>query len=236
MAWQIELVIIVLQNNEVVMEKSSIVKKIVRGDNVRKTRFHSSSGAMVSASNLVGIFPSIASWLMHRLTGKRYQLPWWTWEAIHICREKLNIEDRVLEIGSGVSTIWLAKRSAHVDAIEQDETWAAEVNNIANRSGCDNIILHQGNEATLLEKLLASGYKWEVAVVDGTSDRLNIFSRLLSDMPSLQMIIFDDTDRPEYRDAFTWASENGYKAFRFIGFKPQTLHACETTIFLRSEQ
>lgn len=215
----------------------SIIRKVVRGDSIRKTRFHTSSGKFTPTKNLIGFFPSATSWLIYRITGKRNLLPWWTWDAIQFVAGKLDSNDRTLEVGSGMSTIWLAKRCEHVDAIEQNTAWADEVKNIAVKLGVDNVSLHHGDEMTLISKLMESEQApSEVAVVDGSSDRLNIFKLILNKRPLFRIIIFDDTDRLEYRDAFLWASEKGYKAYQFSGFKPQTLHACETTVFLLSSK
>lgn len=50
-------------------------------------------------------------------------VPWWTYEAIDAVADHLrgNPQARVLEWGSGASTVWLAARAPHVVAIEHED-------------------------------------------------------------------------------------------------------------------
>ena len=45
-----------------------------------------------------------------------------------------------------------------------------------------------------------------------------------------RLIVYDDTDKTENRNTLT-RSALGYEKHVFRGFKPQTVHACETTVF-----
>ena len=54
-------------------------------------------------------------------------MPWFTARAITLLEELLQDGDRVLEFGSGRSTIWFAKRCSHVLSIEHDSRWFASV-------------------------------------------------------------------------------------------------------------
>jgi hypothetical protein len=53
--------------------------------------------------------------------------PWFTPRAIALLEELLRDDDRVLEFGSGRSTIFFAKRCGHVLSIEHDSGWFASV-------------------------------------------------------------------------------------------------------------
>lgn len=59
----------------------------------------------------------------------RLDVPWWTYESSEKVARFLasRTAPRVLEWGSGSSTLWLAKRAASVTSIEHDEAWAAEL-------------------------------------------------------------------------------------------------------------
>lgn len=49
--------------------------------------------------------------------------PWLTAASIDLLGQLLLRTDRVLEFGSGRSTVWFAGRCAHVTSIEHDERW-----------------------------------------------------------------------------------------------------------------
>lgn len=56
-------------------------------------------------------------------------VPWWTYEAAgKVARFLASRDDaRVLEWGSGASSVWLARRAGSVTSIEHDPEWAAEI-------------------------------------------------------------------------------------------------------------
>jgi predicted O-methyltransferase YrrM len=53
--------------------------------------------------------------------------PWLTPEAIRLLESMLRPSDIGIEFGSGRSTLWLARRCAHLTSIEHDDAWHAKV-------------------------------------------------------------------------------------------------------------
>lgn len=53
--------------------------------------------------------------------------PWLTPEAIRLLDSMLRPSDIGAEFGSGRSTLWLARRCAHLTSVEHDEAWHATV-------------------------------------------------------------------------------------------------------------
>ena len=53
--------------------------------------------------------------------------PWLTPEAISLLSSMLRPSDVGVEFGSGRSTLWLARRCAHLTSVEHDEMWHAKV-------------------------------------------------------------------------------------------------------------
>ena len=53
--------------------------------------------------------------------------PWLTPEAIRLLDSMLRPSDIGAEFGSGRSTLWLARRCAHLTSVEHDEAWYATV-------------------------------------------------------------------------------------------------------------
>lgn len=73
----------------------------------------------------------LAHWLrslgaIHDLEGLvALDVPWWTYSAIDAVADFLEArpDARVFEFGSGASTIWLARRAAHVTSVEHHAGW-----------------------------------------------------------------------------------------------------------------
>jgi len=209
----------------------SLMEKVISGDGVRRTRLHNEAGALIDQANLPGIFPSAWTWMRSRISGRYADAPWWVWEAAAFVATHLRPYDRVLEAGSGYSTIWLAKRCGLVASIEEVSSWREQVGRQAEHCGLKNVILHAGRSGTVFRELF-DAERWDVVVIDSPRDRLGMFRRLVHG-PRPRIVVYDDTDRAENRVALQM--RHGYLARSFVGFKPQTLHACETTVFVRPE-
>lgn len=84
----------------------------------------------------------VRSWFsIHDLDGLlEHDVPWWTFEASDEVDRFLADRPgaRVLEWGSGASTVWLARRCRRVDSIEHDVAWAESMRRVLP----DNVVLH----------------------------------------------------------------------------------------------
>src|SRR5690606_9600713 len=84
-----------------------VVRKLIAGDEVRRTRLHTEAGELCGMHALGGLLASGFTWSRERLTGMRAVRPWWVWGAIRFVERQLRPADRVLEVGGGNSTLWL---------------------------------------------------------------------------------------------------------------------------------
>jgi hypothetical protein len=208
-----------------------IVEKLIAGDAVRRTRFHTEAGAACQVDGVPGVIPAAWTWLRSRMGAGSAPEPWWVWEASRFVAQHLRPSDHVLEAGSGNSTLWLAKRCAAVHSIEEDPKWRDRVARDAQCAGLENVTLHAGRSETVFRDLL-DRQAWDVVVIDSPCDRLRMFRRLLLEQRP-RVVVYDDTDRVENQAALD--PDHDYDARTFRGFKPQTLHTCETTVFMRPE-
>jgi predicted O-methyltransferase YrrM len=67
--------------------------------------------------------------------------PWLTAEAIRLLATMLRSSDRGAEFGSGRSTLWLARRCAHLTSVEHDESWHGSVSAALARAGIAHVDL-----------------------------------------------------------------------------------------------
>ncbi len=208
----------------------NVINKIVKGDDVRISRLHTESGDWCGLAALSGLIPSAVTWLNARFFGVYAREPWWVWDAITYLEARLKRTDSVLEVGAGYSTLWLAKRCGNVLAIEEDDAWKERVKREAVRSNITNITLHSEDSLSAFHRFLPQ-LSWDLIIIDGLQ-RFDIFQYMLGKGATPRLIIYDDTDKMENRDALKSYSPR-YQMRVFRGFKPQTVHACETTVFER---
>lgn len=211
----------------------NIVRKVIAGDEVRRSRFHTEAGDACGLSSLPQVIPSGLTWLRARLTGRYAAEPWWVWEATRFLDSRLAPSDRVLEVGGGNSTLWLAERCGLVASIEESTEWGGHIRREAERRGLKNVMLHGGPSQDVF-RILFQAHRWDVVIIDGPRDRLAIFRTLMrgAQAGGPRLVVYDDTDRVANRPALK--SAHGFDAKSFRGFKPQTLQACETTVFVQA--
>lgn len=88
--------------------------KIIRADETRPTRLHTQAGQLVSFKPLVSLPASGLTYVALKALKFRLRYPWWVWEAAKFVQRNLKEDDVVVEDGSGMSTIWLARRCAQI--------------------------------------------------------------------------------------------------------------------------
>lgn len=209
----------------------NVFQKIFKGHDGRFSRFHTLEDEFCGIGELPSVFPASWSWLQQRVTGKFRVLPWWPYRAISEVSKSLDGRYRVLEVGGGYSTLWLAQRCSAVHSIEEDAVWAAEIVARAQDFDLDNIEVCSGDlRAVFSEKWKEEN--WDVVVIDGPGERSDIFDEILRSGTRPSLIIYDDTDKVQNRAARKH-SIPGYRRDTYRGFKPQTVHVCETTVFRR---
>ncbi len=95
-----------------------MLTRIIKGDPRHKTRLHDFEGNRAQS----GFLRSLLSTACQKL-GYRRQLPWLNYPAIDRLKAILVPESKVLEFGSGLSTLWLSQRCSLVVTIESDPHW-----------------------------------------------------------------------------------------------------------------
>lgn len=206
--------------------------KILKANPQRKSRFHTDSGTFCGARAFLSAPRALATWMIWKVAGRWVVQPWWVYSATRFVDRNLRPTDRVLEFGSGFSTLWLAARCDAVLAVEGAIEWSTRVTDRAHQLALRNVRVVQDEPLSAFARLREN--PWDVVVIDSKDSRREIMREVLSQSENLQprVIVFDDTDKPENIDGIPRALR-GWKARVFRGFKPQTLHACETTVLVR---
>jgi predicted O-methyltransferase YrrM len=176
-----------------------------------------------------------AAWLRAR-TGRTPERPWIVPSAIGWLRRRMRPDWAVLELGSGRSTLWFARRSRSVLSFEDNEFWQARTCERLDETGLANVELRQlpveqlpGEVAGLADEA------FDLVVVDfleapGVS-RIDCLTPAMNAVKRGGYLLLDDSDRPGYAEAYELLT--GWRERRFTGVKDEWPEACETAIFRR---
>ena len=157
--------------NGPVRNMTDLITKLVAGSTYRKTRLHDESGNWVSLSCALRNGPrAIASWVLAKL-GHRPVKPWISYDAQKTIEAFLGPTKRVLEFGSGMSTVWYAERAGEVVSIEDSKPWFELVQGIMCSRRVSNVRYHlaegPGDYATIRPEDVGIGF--DFVMIDGSA-------------------------------------------------------------------
>ena len=107
-----------------------MMRKLISGSSGRISRFHDEQGALVPLSRVLRNMPlALGGGIVRLMSGRLPRQPWISYDAQRSIAAFLASRDgaRVLEFGSGQSTLWYAKRCAELISIEADPVWHARI-------------------------------------------------------------------------------------------------------------
>ena len=156
-------------------------------------------------------------------------VPWMNYAVIDFLKERLRPEMNLLEFGSGGSTLFFAKRCARVGSREADRNWYERLR----KEVPDNVELFWRAGDAFYDRNDAWG-KFDVVVID-TMERNRLAEVAISYCSQTGVIIWDDTERPEYLPGVEMLLKAGWRQLRFCGIGPIQNASKETSIFYRRE-
>lgn len=124
---------------------------------------------------------------------------------------------RVLEHGSGGSTIWFAERAAHVDTVEHNPEWAKAVE----AETGDNVTVHLNAPPRNFY-----GKDYDLLLIDGNSDDRNDWVQNATRMVKPGgIVVLDNANRPQYRPYMEGLRSESEHWIRFDTNPPRHSHA-----------
>lgn len=210
----------------------NIVDKIIRGDECRKTRLHDEQGNFAGAACFSSLPKSIWTYLMFKLTGDAPELPWISYNAMERIERVLSADARVLEFGSGSSTMWFARRCGFLLSIEHNEIWHRKVTEILERNGLSNVRYDLKTQQDYTDIGDYEAGFFDFCIVDGVN-RLQCVESAIPLIKSGGFLFLDNSDHidveGERRKAVALMTEAAAKAGNeveyFTDFAPTQLHA-----------
>lgn len=121
--------------------------------------------------------------------------PWLTRDAVLLLESLLRREDVGLELGSGRSTVWFAKRVARLVSVEDNREWYEKVQAMLRREGLSNVDYRfaQGKAAYVGEVAALPRESFDFALVDG-SHRDEVLQQVVGVVRPGGLVIVDNVN------------------------------------------
>ncbi len=162
--------------------------------------------------------------------------PWWAESTVNLVREKISkISNlRVFEWGSGNSTLFWSKYATKVVAIEHDKEWYEKVKKRI-PSNVDLRYIELKYDGDYCRAINDEDDCFDIICIDGR-DRTRCALNSLNKLSNKGIIIFDNSDRTEYKDGYDYLTANGFKRLELSGIVWGVSGAIDyTSIFYKSE-
>lgn len=210
----------------------TLFRKIYSGSLTRKSRLHDELGAMVPLARLLRNGPrALLSGTARVLTGHRPERPWISYDAQRDLARALTPQSKVLEFGSGMSTMWYSRHAGSVISIEDYQPWFDLVSSRIVNLG--NVAYHfAAKRADYVA--LAPDQQFDLIMIDG-SHRDDCARFAVEHLAQDGIIYLDNSDKdideitgdiPEARRLLlAFAARKGLSACEFTDFAPTQLHA-----------
>jgi Methyltransferase domain len=209
-----------------------MLSKIIRGDDLRSTRFHTERGTLMSLRG----FLHLPGGLVTRWLGLNPDVPWLVPGAISYIAKRVQPHWAVLELGAGGSTVWFARRVARIASLENNFSWFATIQERLQRDQLQNceLRLYPLDEYIPIIRSFEDR-SFDLVLVDSnedrTGDRVSFAIEAAAKLRDGGLLILDNSDKPAYRHAD--AAFREWPVRRFTGTGPRPLTAWETSVFVR---
>lgn len=155
-------------------------------------------------------------------------IPWISYPAIRFIEERVRKSFQVFEFGSGLSTLWWAKRAGNVTSVEHDKAWF----DLVAPSLPANASLKFADGDAYVQSV--QGQLYDIVVIDGIR-RPDCGKSSVSSLNPGGVILWDNTDEVADRAGHLFMATAGFKRLDFFGFGPLMVGESCTTIFYRPE-
>lgn len=156
-----------------------------------------------------------------------------TYPAIDFLKNRIGKGMSIFEYGCGESTLWWSTRVKEVISVEHDKVWYKNIaEKISENVNLLQIDLEYGGSYS--GKISEYRDCFDIIVIDGR-DRVNCARNCLGALKADGVIVFDNSDREEYKPGYNYLFDNGFRKIGFSGFSPMINIKSETGVFYREK-
>lgn len=157
-------------------------------------------------------------------------IPWYSYSFIKFLQPRLKKEFKVFEYGSGNSTLWFSRYVKSVKAVEHDNNWYEKVKTKLPANA--ELVYKEVENKNYAKEVSTSGSKYDIIIIDGV-DRNNCVYESINSLPQNGVLIFDNSEREEYKESVEYLFSKGFKKVDFWGMCPVTpINTC-TSVFYK---
>jgi precorrin-6B methylase 2 len=153
-------------------------------------------------------------------------VPWYAYAATAWLSRRVLPSDRIFEFGAGHSTLWYAQRAASVTAVDDDPGWVQRLQ----QDLPANATVALADDEGYVSALDSTDGEFDVIVVDGLR-RNECAAVAAKRVSSGGLIVFDNSDRPEFGPGVAELIELGFKHVEFVDFAPGYSTLTCTSVF-----
>lgn len=156
-------------------------------------------------------------------------IPWFTYPAIDFLDEVVKSQSLVFEWGSGNSSLWWSRRASKVVSVEDNAAWYLEIKSQFPSNG-ELLLRDSGDYARSILEYPDGGF--DVIVIDG-SDRNSCALTAPDKLKPQGLIVFDNSDSPEFRTGQKYLMDQGFLRIDFWGPIPSYLYKNCTSVYFK---
>jgi tRNA A58 N-methylase Trm61 len=158
-------------------------------------------------------------------------IPWLSYPFIEFISGRLNKEMNIFEFGSGNSTFFYSDRVKHVTTIEHNKEWFEKISS-EKTGNVELLYVPLDIDGKYCRSAANRNEKYDVIIVDA-EDRVNCVFNSLGSLTDSGVMILDDSERDEYKEAIEFMKNNSYSRLDFWGIAPSVLLRKCTTVFYK---
>lgn len=172
--------------------------RLIKGDGMRKSRLHNYNGQFLDASGFFYLPRSIRTTLLFKLVNRRPELPWLGFRAIDHLGKLIKPDWSVLEFGSGMSTVWFARRCGLLVSVETNRSWYDSVKTILSEKSFHHVDYRLSEQSEHEAVTDYPNSTFDLVLVDGY-ERDRVMETAISKVKRGGYIYLDNSDVP-YRE------------------------------------
>ncbi len=159
-------------------------------------------------------------------------IPWFTYPAIDLLKERVKPDLRVFEFGSGYGTMWWAKHAKKVTTVEHSREWFEKMRPLYPKNVCYLYCELEYGGKYCTTPTLFDPIKFDIIIVDGR-DRVNCMHKSVDALSEGGVMILDNANRANYGSGSDYVKSCGYKELKLYGPTPSVSHENATSFFYR---
>jgi len=166
------------------------------------------------------------------IDGHSKPIPWFTYPSIDFIAPRLNNNIKVLEFGSGNSTIYFASKVSKVYSVEHNKLWFDIVSK-SKPVNAEILLSKTDNPDDYLSVSEKLDMKFDIIVIDGLH-RNDCLINSINFLSQNAVVILDDSERNEYQKGIGFLQSKDFRKLDFWGIAPTVLFKKCTSIFYKN--